>query len=93
MLDSVFPYTFIYFFGKQLQQHLGLGSPAIRFTSLRSVFAAVRFRRRGHSSYLGLQGAKPLPAKDSRKVKTHRPIVPKPGSNGNPFYCLNGKFI
>jgi hypothetical protein len=71
-----------------MQKHLGNDSLAIRFTALRSVFAAVRFRRRGHSSYLGLQGAKPLPTKGSRKVKTHSPIVPKPGSNGNPFYCL-----
>jgi len=46
------------FFEKRIQKRLGQDSPAIRFTSLRSVFAIARFRGHGHSFYSGLLGAK-----------------------------------
>ena len=49
-----------YFFEKQLEKHFGNASPAIRFISLRSLPASIRFRWRSLFYYLGLQGAEPV---------------------------------
>ncbi|KRT16994.1 hypothetical protein ASU31_04765 [Pedobacter ginsenosidimutans] len=46
--------------GKAIAEAMGSDSPAIRFISLRSMPASIRFRWRSLFYYLGLQGAEPV---------------------------------
>ncbi|WP_426327502.1 hypothetical protein [Pedobacter sp. R-06] len=64
-----------------MQKHFGNDSPAIRFTAYQvyEAWSFILFRAAGR---------KTIAYKGQSKGQNPQPHFPKPGSNGNPFYCL-----